>query len=223
MMLRFWRSLLGRLGTLKFFGRYLRVLLDHFVAFGFGASLPAVVLMIWSLFSWPPLWLSASILAGGFLLAGYYAWRDEHLKVSRPTFKTWISDMALIPTGTQAFRRLFVSLRIVNLGQPTSIHTWQGSYSMNGVNTSHLSDRMFVEDQQVAPPKEIRGNNLRRDTRMLQTGETREGWIAFDVGQIRSDAEASNVLRSVKLQFIDAFDNLHETSLEPPWVRERKS
>jgi hypothetical protein len=137
------------------------------------------------------------------MFASFLAWREEHQKNSAPRF-----------TG----------IEIVNLGPPTSIHTWQAGFKKaEPGGRTWLSDRMLVEEEDIEPPSNIRGKNLRRDYRMLATGETRAGWIAFDVGEGLSIAEQSSLMGTVLLMFRDAFDHLHEISTIPEWARKRKS
>lgn len=158
------------------------------------------------------MWVTVPAFFWAFLIAGYYVWRKEH--VVAPRFKSWIPDMTVSPAG-----RLFVGMQIVNLGPPTSIHTWQAGFEKSDGGHVYLSDRMLVEDEDIAVPGNIRGNNLRHDYRLFATGETREGWIAFDVGSL-SDNDAARAMRTVLLIFTDAFDNQHEISTVPPWARE---
>lgn len=110
--------------------------------------------------------------------------------------------------------RLFMQVQISNLGPSTSIRTWQAGYGKVA-----LSNALFVQD--VGPiPNVIRGNNLWGDHRLIQSGETIEGWIAFDVGE----APAHEVFSTVSLHFTDTWsgEQLHEVSDLPSWVRKLK-
>ena len=147
-----------------------------------------------------------------FLIAGYYVWRKDHLNA--PRFKARIPDMTVTKEG-----RVFVGLEIVNVGPSTSIHTWQASFKRQPDGPTHgLSDRMLLEaDDEHDPPANIHGPNLRRDYRILTTGETRIGWIAFDAGALSED-ETVTLMKTVIIRFTDAFDHHEDILTLPAWA-----
>jgi hypothetical protein len=200
-----------RFRTLDLLSDYLRAVIAQWNDIFF-LSIPALPFVAWWYLGDPPMSIRIGVFLWILVVAGYYAWRTEHLKVVAQHFKSWISDTAIVEG------RAFIGLRIVNVGPPTSIHTWQAGFERSDGGHNYLSDRMLVEDENLAAPNNIRGKNLRRDYRLLETGETREGWIAFDVGPVSND-DAVRVLKTVSLIFTDAFDNHHEISTMPPWVR----
>ncbi len=213
---RVWQWLAHHTKTLDLFPEYVGAVYHAWHDYLWGWT-PVAPVIVWWMLGQPPMWLVAAAFIWAFLIASYYAWRAE---VS-PRFRSWISDMTLSRTGTEAVRRLFVGLRIVNLGPPTSIPTWYASYDKVGEEgRMHVSDSAFVEDDQVEPPSNIRGTNLLRDYRRLETGETREGWVAFDIWPVSSDEDAVHIMQSVFLRFVDAFGKQYDTALKPQWVRE---
>ncbi len=184
-----------------------------------GTSPLFVVFLIWWSLGSPPSWFVMTILAWAFLLAGYFSWRD----VVAPRFRSWISDMTLSPN-----RLLFVGLKIVNVGPPTSIPIWFAGCESDGQRIA-IADTAFVDadDQQnelfkIQVPSNIRGSNLLVDQRRLETGETRDGWLAFNVGTYVSEKNDVHILQSVSVRFVDAFGEEHETTLEPEWFRKLK-
>ncbi|MGO9798637.1 MAG: hypothetical protein ACLPQ0_04165 [Candidatus Binatus sp.] len=198
--------------TLDFLGDYLRAVLSEWNDI-FYLSLPTLPFVVWWYVGEPPMSVRIGVFLWILIVAGYYAWRVEHLKVVTPRFNAWISDMTVNSNG-----RIFVGLKIVNLGPPTSIHTWYGGYKRSAGPGMALSDRAFLEEEDITPPSNIQSKNLIRDFRLLATGETREGWIAFDTGPLSQDDQAS-VMRTLSLRFTDAFNNEHEISIMPEWAR----
>jgi len=91
-------------------------------------------------------------------------------------------SLALATGADSPWPSLCTQVRIVNIGPPTSIHTWYEGYKLSPMKRFWLSDRMFVEDDRVVAPASIRGSNLRTDHRLLETGDARVGWIALDIG-----------------------------------------
>ncbi|MGO9449794.1 MAG: hypothetical protein ACLQDV_01930 [Candidatus Binataceae bacterium] len=159
-------------------------------------SHPSIALVIGSVTA------TAALILGMAFYSGRKARRTGEATGER--FQTWMSDMA----SDRGY--WFVSVRITNLGPPTSIHTWQGGYRNPKGGNVYLSDRMLLEED-VAPPENIRAHNLRRDYRRLETGATHEGWIALPAGPA---IESS----SIHLEFKDALDDdaLHEISIGSP-------
>ena len=95
------------------------------------------------------------------------------------------------------YLKVFVGLLIVNVGSPASIHTWQVTYrAPNQPSRTHLVDGLLFEGKVERLPETIKGSNLHGDYRMLATGETREGWIAFDIAEndVRSDRQRCSIV-----------------------------
>jgi hypothetical protein len=198
--------------TFDLFPDYIKAIYSRWHDYLWGAPLLAPII-VWYLLGHPPMWVIGWTFVSALLVAGYYAWREEHLKATTRRFKSWIPDMA-IDNG-----RLFISLRIVNLGPPTSINTWQAGYKKGGQGRNHLNERFFLESDEISEvPENIHGQNLKRDYRRFETGETREGWIAFDVGPLSKD-DAISITSTVSLQFTDAFDHRHEISFLQEFAR----
>jgi len=176
-----------------------------------------VLFLIWWFVGAPPVTLVILVVVWVFLLAGYYAWREERLKNISDNFRCWIYAMALSGDNTAAMlgdqsMKLFIGLRIVNVGPQTSIHTWQGGYRIHGRGVI-FSDQFFHRGECGNLPDLIRGNNLHDDIRLFSQGETREGWIAIPAGDNPDLHTTREIMDSVSLHFTDAFDHLHEVSV----------
>ncbi len=181
----------------------------------FWLSTPTFPLLIWWFFGSPPMSLVAGAFVWAFAAAGYYAWRDEYLKRTQHRFKTWIYSLGIEP-GTN---RLFVGVRITNVGVPTSIHTWQG-----GFRTSHggraFTDGVLVQGKFPPPIQDMRGENLKGDLHRYETGETREGWIAMDIGsESLSQADMRQLFDTASVQFTDAFGDFFEVQSSSSWMK----
>jgi hypothetical protein len=132
---------------------------------------------------------------------------SQHTACSAKRFRAWIPEQVAAPLNEKA-SRLFISIAIVNLGQPTSVHTWFVRHMFNDVNWNHLSNRMFVRDDEVTAPRDIKRNNWCLDSTLLETGETRFGWVAFDLAE---DC-VQRAMTTVVVTFVDAFGNKQEVS-----------
>ncbi len=196
-----------RLFTLDLLPDYLRSVIERWNDIFF-LSIPTLPFVAWWYLGNPPRWLQLGVFLWVLVVAGYYAWRTEHLKVVSERFKTWISRMCT------ADGRVFVQLRITNVGPPSSIHTWQGSYRKSDGSHVHWLHEFYVTDEQILQPKEIRGRNLIRDLDMFTTGETREGWVAINIGGA-SWPELKPIFETFALRFTDAFDNIHVVGTLP--------
>jgi hypothetical protein len=87
--------------TLGLLPSYCRELKNHWAAAVFGAGIPALTLMIWSLFASPPYLLVLSIFFGAFIVAGYYAWRSVYLDLIPKLELTFENgNPFLVPTRT---------------------------------------------------------------------------------------------------------------------------
>jgi hypothetical protein len=212
-----------RLGTMVLLPDYLKSVIAHWNDIFF-SSIPMLPFVVWWYLGEPPMAIKAIVFLWVFVAAGYYAWREEHLKHVSDDFNCWIYAGATDPTaqllGARSIR-VFIGLRIVNVGPQSSIHTWQVSYNKSGqTGRTHLADGMLVTGEIGNLPDLIRGQNLHGDIRLLATGETREGWIAFDVGE--NDGSDPEILTNVSLGFTDAFDKFHEVTQLSGWRREPK-
>jgi hypothetical protein len=181
----------------------------------FWGEIPVAPIVLWYLLGNPPMWVTIPAFFWAFLIAGYYVWRKDHAAV--PHFSCWISDMIIVGS------RVFVGLKIINVGPPASIPIWQAIYRTSSGKGIGLSDRSLLEDANITAPLGIHGENLRRDLRILATGETREGWIAFDTIGPSSTDDQLNVIHTLSLQFTDAFGYQHEISTLPASTRKIKS
>ncbi len=211
--------------TLDLLGEYARAVYARWNDYLWG-ELAVAPVVIWWIFGSPPVWVTVPAFFWAFLIAGYYVWRKEYLKNLSDDFKCYLYDAATQSSATAELlgdhtTRVFIGLRIVNVGPQASIHTWQAGYkSPNERHGIVLTDGVLVEGSVGRVPESIRGDNLRGDYRVLTTGETRVGWIAFDVYE--KDLEAadwSRLLDSVSLGFTDAFDKFHEGSWLPTWAK----
>jgi hypothetical protein len=191
------------LRTLDLFPQYIKALYKHWHDYLWGELLVAPIIVWWMVGN-PPMKLVVLAFVWALVIATYYVWRDERLKKSN--FNSWIFDLTIGPNGI-----LFVELQIANVGPPASIHSWQGSYRFKGRDVQ-LSERMLIENE-IATPANIHGKNLRCDYRRFETGEAREGWLAFNAGDAVSTANVSEIGQSLALQFTDAFDVQHKASM----------
>src|SRR5271156_2447923 len=115
-----WKFAKQRLATLDLLSVYLEAVVAHWNDIFF-SSIPMLPFVAWWYLGDPPMAIKVIVFLWVFVLAGYYAWRKEHSVA--PRFNCWIPDMTVSSNG-----RVFVGLEIVNLGPPTSIHTWYGGY-----------------------------------------------------------------------------------------------
>lgn len=193
-----------RVESLDLFVDYVQAVYHRWHDYLWGELLVAPVIIWWMASSsenGPPIKLVIAAFVWAGLIAGYYAWRDERLKNIVPRFKCWIPVMALREG------RLFVSIRITNIGPPTSILSWQAGYRNAEGGRNWLTNEMFAGDDRILPPDAIRGTNLKGDYGRFETGTTREGWLAMDVGPMATSDDARHILESVSIQFIDALDD----------------
>jgi hypothetical protein len=195
-----WAFAKQRFYTLELFPDYLHSVIEHWN--DIYLSIPALPFVAWWYLGEPPMWLKGIVFLWVLLVAGYYAWRAEHLKVISERFTTWISQMCT------SDGRLFVQLRITNVGPPTSIHTWQGGFRNADGRYIGWAHDLFADDERIPIPKEMRGDNLIRDLRLFATGETREGWLARDIGLMALE-DMRPIFQTITFQFTDAFDNVH--------------
>jgi hypothetical protein len=211
-----WRWLLQRQPQLDYARDYWDVLVKQWNLHLFETTSPVgVAFLVWWLAGAPPVTFVLCALVWVFLLAGYYAWRAEHLKVITPRFSSDIAEMALVDG------RLFISVQISNLGAPTSIRRWQASFTHTDGKRIAFSENYFMGGDAAATVN-VRGANLLRDRSLIQTGETREGFVAFDVGDVHHPVDVFN---TVKLYFHDTLADDHqpnEVSTLPQWARELK-
>jgi hypothetical protein len=180
-------------------------------------ELPVAPVVIWWIFGNPPMWVTVPVFLWAFLIACYYVWRKERLRNVSDNFRCSIYAAASessrnVNSSNAALARLFVGLRIVNVGPQTSIHTWQIHYRNKGRGRG-LAHGLLYGGETAPPSPDIRGHNLRDDIRLLATGETREGWIAFDIG----NDDFSEIMQSISVGFTDAFDSFHEITHLSGW------
>jgi hypothetical protein len=165
-------------------------------------------IMLWWLFGHPPMWLVAGAFLWAFLIASYGAWREERRKNLSDEFRCWIYGVAAvwIQEPARRFRRVYIGIRLSNVGPPASIHTWQAGYHTREGKRFALAHGLLFDGEPADLPDNIKGANLKEDRRMLASGETREGWIAFNMG----DGEAiESLFDGISLGFTDAFDKFH--------------
>jgi hypothetical protein len=179
----------------------------------FETTSPIVVLfLIWWFIGAPPVTLVVFVVVWMFLLAGYYAWREERLKNLSDNFRCWIYTMTCGREENDSPLLLFVGLRLSNIGPPTSIHTWQGGYRVAGKGvafTEYYFRRGFVKRL----PDEIHGNNLNGDMNLFAQGETREGWVAIVVeGSTFASDAVIQIMQTIHLEFMDSSGHLHAVS-----------
>jgi hypothetical protein len=150
-------------------------------------ELAVAPVVIWWIFGNPPMWVTIPAFFWAFLISGYYVWRKENLKHSGSYFRCWIYEITVTANPTKPGNRVFIEIRITNIGPPTSLHGWQAVHKLpDGTKRVYLEGALVhLAESDFVQPMGIRGSNLCRDYRMFQTGETREGWIAFDVGAIQ--------------------------------------
>jgi hypothetical protein len=70
-----------RAATLDLLSTYFAEIRKRWVDIFWGASLPFLALVLWWCLGQPPMWLTITVIAWGFLIAGYYAWREDHLRL----------------------------------------------------------------------------------------------------------------------------------------------
>jgi hypothetical protein len=70
-----------------------------------GASVFAVAFLIWWFLGNPPTWIIGVYLVGAMFIAGYYAWRSDHLRLIP---KLEIAQIVLTPTPTDQQIQLIV-------------------------------------------------------------------------------------------------------------------
>jgi hypothetical protein len=221
-----WGWLLQRQPKLDYARDYWEVLVKQWNEHLFETTSPiGVAFILWWITGSPPVNFVLCVVVWVFLLAGYYAWREEHLKNVSDDFTGYIYGAAtMIPTSDaqllgEHWVKVFVGVRINNVGTPRSIHTWQVSWRKGpGQPGFHLADGMLFNGQVGNLPEGIRGYNLHGDTRLFASGETRDGWIAFD-GNADFEAE---MLPNLSLGFTDAFNKFHEVSSLSDWAIKRK-
>jgi hypothetical protein len=71
-----WRTRFGSL-----FGVYLRAVADHWNEYFWDAFAPISPIVFWWMFGSPPVWLVALAVVWALLVAGYYTWRTDHLRL----------------------------------------------------------------------------------------------------------------------------------------------
>jgi hypothetical protein len=180
----------------------------------FFLSLPMLPFIVWWYLGDPPMTIRIVVFLLVLIFAGYFAWRKEHLRHTPEDFRSWIYTLAATSnagpdrTGPLAMK-VFIGLRIANVGPDNSIHTWQVSFVNKNGGRSTLSDYFLLDDGLVVPDG-IRGCNLHHDIRKLETGDTKEGWIAIDVGD---EGINPDLMKRVSVGFTDAFDVFHEVTL----------
>ena len=195
---------------------YLTSVVEHWNDIFF-SSIPMLPFVVWWYLGDPPMAIKVIVFLWVFILAGYYAWRSERLKNVSDDFRCWIYGMTVSGDETAALlgdqsTKLFVGLRVVNVGPQTSIHTWQGGYRIHGRGIS-FSDQYFHRGEFGNLPDLIRGNNLHGDIRLFSQGETREGWVAIPAGDNPDFNVIREIMDTVSLGFTDAFDHYHEVSV----------
>lgn len=91
---------------LKFdlFPTYFRAVRQEFLDVLWGAALPSIAYLIWLLLGNPPTWVTATWLVWVLLIAGYYVWRTDHVRLMP---KLEFGDVRVVHTPTTS-----------NTGQP---------------------------------------------------------------------------------------------------------
>jgi hypothetical protein len=171
-----------------------------------------VLFLIWWFVGAPPVTLVIFVVVWVFLLAGYYAWREERLKNLSDNFRCWIYGMTCGREGAESPLLLFVGLRLSNVGPQTSIHTWQGGYRIAGRGIA-FTEHFFRRGSVLPLPDGIHGHNLNGDMSLFAQGETREGWVAIVVEGSTSVSDAViQIMRTIHLEFTDSSGHLHAVS-----------
>jgi len=210
------RWVAARSRTFDLFGDYIKAVYKRWNDYFWNALIIAPIVLWWMLGN-PPVWLVVSAFVWALLVAGYFAWREEHLKNVSDDFRCWIYAMTVSGDETAALlgdqsTNLFIGLRIVNVGPQTSIHTWQGGYRIHGRGIG-FADQFFHRGEFEKLPDLIGGSNLHDDIRLFSQGETREGWVAIPAGDNPDFNVIREIMDTVSLAFTDAFDHFHEVSV----------
>jgi hypothetical protein len=106
------RKLLQRLKTFSLFWEYLRAASQHWQEILGGTSLPLLIWTVWFVVGNPPTWINWTVVLLTVLIAGYFVWRADHirlmpkLKISGTTFQ----DTPVTRSGVIDDRRTFVQL-----------------------------------------------------------------------------------------------------------------
>ncbi|HZZ14607.1 MAG TPA: hypothetical protein VFE08_01455 [Candidatus Sulfotelmatobacter sp.] len=103
-------KLLRWLKTFNLFREYLREAGAHWQEVLGGASLPFLIWGIWFIVANPPVWINWSAVLLALLIAGYFVWRADHVRLM-PKFE--VRDYCFQDTPTQD-----------TTGKPTGTSTW---------------------------------------------------------------------------------------------------
>jgi hypothetical protein len=177
-------------------------------------ELPVAPVVIWWIFGSPPMWVVVPTFFWAFLIAGYYVWRGEHLKLVAPTRAMLGTIQGLSIMRVDRGHRMYLNIRIVNRGPSTAIYDWKARHvNANGAN-NYVPENVF-ETPELGPDGKP-GGNLLHDERIMVTGDVRSGWLAFRLSSddVRRILEG-RVDQNVHLSFVDAFGKRHQVSMFP--------
>ena len=151
------------------------------------------------------------VLAAFFLYAGFRAWNDVERELaerslganSEPDIPSLSIHIVSLNVEDRIGSKepphfLAFHLEILNNGAPTSLHDWQGSYTLKDGSTEVLSETDF--DRHIF----INSRNLISDDRTIDRGGKRLGYVRFLVPK-----ETLPTVRHAVVQFRDHIDVMH--------------
>jgi hypothetical protein len=125
----------------------------------------------------------------------------------------WIRNKVFQPPTEHVTGRIFIAVQISNTGPQTSVRLWQAQYERSDGGSNTLTENFFITDK--IAPDEIVGENLLHDQRPIGNGEIRRGWLAFNVGNVRTKVDQIRIIKTATVMFVDLFGALIEPSPFP--------
>jgi hypothetical protein len=102
-----------RIKSFDLFSDYLATVRHTWVDVAWGAGLPAIGFIIWWSLGNPPQWVVVCFFVWALLIAGYYSWRVDHLRLM-PRFEIGDFHLQLTPTtdpvGNPTGQSVFIQL-----------------------------------------------------------------------------------------------------------------
>src|SRR5258708_10260343 len=111
-MRKVWHWLKDWLKTFTLFWEYLRAASQHWQEILGGTSVPLIIWTVWFFVGNPPTWINWTVVLLTVLIAGYFVWRADHIRLI-PKLKiagTMFQDTPVTRSGEIVGRRTFVQL-----------------------------------------------------------------------------------------------------------------
>jgi hypothetical protein len=97
------------LKTFNLFWKYLRAAGEHWQEILGGASVPFLIWGVWFIVGNPPAWINWSAVLFALLIAGYFVWRADHVRLI-PLLGIAGVFVKEVPTNLPGMRRVYVQI-----------------------------------------------------------------------------------------------------------------